>query len=115
MTRCFGTDPADLVAAIGPSIGACCYEVGVEVFDSFRAVADERQLAAWFTRSASGSLRLDLWAANSDQLRVAGLSGERIHVARLCTQTHAGVFDSYRVAGPNAGRMAALIRVPSAP
>jgi polyphenol oxidase len=114
MTHAFGSDPADVAAAIGPSIGACCYEVGDEVFESFRSAADERSLAAWFTRSDIGSLRLDLWAANREQLRSAGLREARVFAARLCTQTHVEVFHSYRVAGPSAGRMAALIRVPAA-
>jgi YfiH family protein len=113
LTAEFGVRPADLVAAVGPSIGACCYEVGPELLDAFRqSGADEDQLARWFARTATGSLRLDLWAVNRDQLVAAGVPPGQIHQSGLCTQTHAAVFDSYRVAGPNAGRMAALIRVP---
>ena len=113
LTREYGTQPADLIAAVGPSIGACCYEVGLELPDAFRqAGATDVQLARWFSRTDGGSLRLDLWAANRDQLLEAGIPAGRIHLSSLCTQTHATVFDSYRVEGPNAGRMAALIRVP---
>ena len=115
MTRELGTDPADLVVAIGPSIGACCYTVGGELMDAFRSGgATEEQLARWFSRTASGDLRLDLWTANRDQLLAAGVPADRIFTAGLCTQTHADTFDSYRAAGPNAGRMAALIAVPGA-
>jgi len=114
MTREFGTTPGDVVAAIGPSIGACCYEVGDEVHDAFRSAgASARQLARWFSRTANGSLRLDLWTVNRDQLVDAGVAGDHIHVARLCTRTHAHIFESYRAEGAAAGRMAALIRVPA--
>ena len=114
LSREFGSRPSDLVVAFGPSIGACCYEVGVELVDAFRrAGAGESDLSRWFTRSATGSLRLDLWAANRDQLTRAGVAPDHIHLSRLCTQTHADVFDSFRVAGPRAGRSIAAIRVPS--
>ncbi len=113
MAREFGTRPADLTVAMGPSIGACCYEVGPELVAAFRqAGADEAQIARWFTRTDAGSLRLDLWSVNRDQMLAAGVAADRLHLSRLCTQTHLEVFDSYRADGPSAGRMAAVIRVP---
>src|SRR5262245_15996478 len=114
MRREFGTDPGDLIVVLGPSIGACCYTVGAELVEAFRSGgAGEESLARWFSRTTSGDLRLDLWTANRDQLLAAGVSGDRIFLAGLCTQTHADVFDSFRAAGAKAGRMAALIRVPA--
>jgi YfiH family protein len=114
MAREFGTKPADLVAAIGPSIGPCCYEVGPELIDTFRAQgASESALTRWFT-DVNGSLRLDLWSASRDQLLESGVPAGRIHACALCTKTHAQIFDSYRADGPNAGRSAALIAVPDA-
>jgi YfiH family protein len=113
LTREFGSSPADLRVAFGPSIGACCYEVGGELLDAFRrSGAGDRQLARWFTRTATGSLRLDLWAANRDQLAGAGVPRDQIFLSHLCTETNADVFDSYRAAGPGAGRMIAAIAVP---
>jgi YfiH family protein len=112
--REFDSRPDDLHVALGPSIGACCYEVGNELLAAFRAADPrDRSLARWFTRTGGGSLRLDLWTANRDQLVAAGVPPDRIHVARLCTQTHAHVFESYRENGPRAGRMIAAIRVPA--
>jgi YfiH family protein len=112
----FGVRPADLLVAVGPSIGPCCYQVGPDVTDAFRqAGAGDAQLARWFTDGATGSLWLDLWMVHRDQLVEAGVAPNRIYLSRLCTQTHATVFDSYRVEGPNAGRMAALIRCPGPP
>ena len=113
MQREFGSQPHDLTVALGPSIGACCYAVGEELIAAFDAAgATPDQLSHWFSRSSDGSLRLDLWKANHDQLVGAGVPSARIHLARLCTQTHATVFDSYRVAGPRAGRTIAAITVP---
>jgi copper oxidase (laccase) domain-containing protein len=80
---------------------------------SFRSQgATDDQLARWFTRTTTGSLRLDLWQANYDLLVAAGVTPQRIHMSRLCTQTHAEVFDSYRAQGARAGRMIAAIKVP---
>jgi YfiH family protein len=113
LSREFGTKPADLMVAVGPCIGPCCYEVGLEVEQAFREEgATDDEIGRWFTRSGNGERRLDLWTATVDQLRGAGVLASSLHVAGLCTQTHADVFDSYRVAGAAAGRMAALIRVP---
>ena len=83
------------------------------VLDAFRrAGATDEHVARWFSATESGSLRLDLWKANRDQLLAAGLRPDRISVCRLCTKTHHHVFESYRVDGDQAGRMAALIAVP---
>jgi hypothetical protein len=113
MTREFGTRPADVIAALGPSIGECCYQVGDELPAQFAAAGIAAASSApWFHRDAAGRLRLDLWAANRDQLVTGGVRPERIYTAGLCTQTHAGLLESYRVNGPRAGRMAGLIRPP---
>jgi YfiH family protein len=111
--QAFDVRPSDLTVAIGPSIGVCCYEVGQSVADAFAAAgARDQQLARWFTAGGQGALRLDLWAANRDQLVAAGVREDRIHLSGLCTQTHSAVFESYRVDGQNAGRMLALVAVP---
>ena len=67
----------------------------------------------WFSTGASGRPYLDLWGANADQLAAAGVPGEHIHVAGLCTKTHADVFHSYRAAREQAGRMVGAIRARS--
>jgi hypothetical protein len=109
----WGVPPARLTAAIGPSIGACCYEVGDELEGAFVAAGhDARALAAWFNRDDRGRLRLDLWTANRDLLVAAGLRPRQVHVAGLCTKTHLEWFESYRAEGPNAGRMVAIIVAP---
>ena len=107
----FGAKPADLVAAIGPSIGPCCYEVGPELREAFLASAHERaRVDSWFQEAAGDRLRLDLWRANRDQLVQAGLRPDAVHTAALCTAHHPDRFCSYRRDGAGAGRMAAAIR-----
>jgi YfiH family protein len=112
LMREYGSNPADLIVALGPSIGACCYEVGEELVDAFQTTGGDAAGAPWFVRKGA-SLRLDLWQANRDQLVAAGVPPEQIHMAQLCTRTHADVFESYRAEGASAGRMIAAIRVPS--
>lgn len=108
----FGSDPRDLVAAIGPCLGPCCGEVGPEVVDAFREAGhDDITIDRWFTSAPGGRPHLDLWRANRDQLERAGIPAEHIHLAGLCTKTHSAHLHSYRVAGPGAGRMVGAIRV----
>lgn len=111
LARAFGSRPADLLAAIGPCLGPCCGEVGEEVRDAFRAAGHaDAALARWLSPGAAGRPYLDLWTANADQLAQSGIPADRIHVARLCTRTHADVLHSHRAARGRAGRMAAVIR-----
>jgi hypothetical protein len=112
MAERFGSRPEDLAAAIGPSISAERYEVGVDVRDRFRSAGfDDLQLAAWFpTMTRDEHWTFDGWLSASDQLAAAGVPRDRIHVARLCTATYPDLFCSYRRDGTRAGRMAAAIR-----
>lgn len=118
MRRELGTRPGDLVAAIGPSIRPCCYDVGEELIDAFRGEGHaEADIATWFQRipradGAGTSLRLDVARSNRDQLQQAGVPASVIFDSGLCTKTHRETFDSYRADGDAAGRMAAMIVVP---
>jgi YfiH family protein len=125
--REFGSRPSDLIAAIGPSIGACCYEVGGDVRGRFASAFGQRQIAAWFH---DGPLRLpsnprmpelpdvrrhdhwffDGWAAARDQLVDAGLPADQVFTAHLCTASHPLILSSYRREGARAGRIAGVIR-----
>ncbi len=114
MRREFGTDPGDLIAAIGPSAGPDDYEVGESLVGAFLAAGHDRgAVERWFIRSTAKP-HLDLWSANRDQLLAAGVEAVQIHVSSLSTVSHSDVFDSYRIAAERAGRMAALVVVPSA-
>jgi len=90
MTRRFGTSAADVHAAIGPGIGACCYEVGPEVREQF---------------GGQGRGPLDLTAENVRQLERAGVTRARIYASNLCTMCRIGEFHSFRRDKDAAGRM----------
>ena len=96
MTAEFGTAPDDVYAAIGPGIGACCYEVGEEV-------------ARQFGLDRAG--RIDLAEANRGQLSEAGVLKERIEVLGLCTYCDPRRFHSYRRDKDAAGRMISYIGI----
>jgi YfiH family protein len=107
----YGARPEGLLAAVGPCIGPCCYEVGVDTRDAFVKTGHHRSLLdRWFEPKANAKFHLDLWQATRDQLEGAGLRSSNIHVAELCTRTHAHRFHSYRADGAGAGRMAAVIK-----
>jgi YfiH family protein len=117
MARAFGTRPEDVVAAVGPSIGPCCYEVGSELVDAFAAAGHERYLIdRWFATPPPprGSrehprLRLNVALANRDQLVLAGVPEGQIFESGLCTAMHLDVLTSYRAEKERAGRLAGAI------
>lgn len=121
LAREFGTGPADLIVAVGPSIGACCYEVKSDLVDAFAAAGHERYLIdRWFQSpppprgsTELAPLTLDVPQANIDQLMLAGVPGEQIYSCGLCTAMHLDVLTSYRKEKEKAGRMAAVIRASS--
>lgn len=98
-----GAAPAGLVAAIGPSIGPCCYRVGAEVTSLVPAEARDVLIAR------DGGVHLDLPGLNAWWLRRAGVPGARIHIVPRCTCCGAPVFHSHRRDGKGAGRMMAVI------
>jgi len=120
LTRDFGVQPQNLVAAIGPSIGPCCYEVGSELVDAFAAAGHPRHLVdRWFSRpkrEADASRRqgeklyLDVPGANRDQLVLAGVPEDQIFLSGLCTALNLDVLTAYRVEKAQAGRIAGVIR-----
>jgi len=103
-----GIDPAGLLAALGPAILRCCYEVETPVLDRVAAVCgDVPGLAE--PSGAAGRVRLDLHAANRAQLLRAGLVAARIHAAPWCTKCREDLFFSYRRDGTRAGRQMAVV------
>jgi YfiH family protein len=106
----YGTDAADLRAAIGPAARICCYEVGSEVIERFKELFPQSDYL--FTPTRAGHARIDLQKANRDQSIAAGISPERIHVAPFCTMDRNDLFFSYRrekVANGRVGRLMSVI------
>jgi YfiH family protein len=126
----FGTKPRDILAAIGPAIGGCCYEVGTEVaiqfqsqfagahewFDEFRT-GDEPNPVQWLNMMPPGhqpppkNVLLDLRKANRAQLVEAGLRAQNIFVSELCTACRRDLFFSYRKEGAITGRLMAAVGI----
>jgi YfiH family protein len=111
LAREFSSRPADLVVAVGPAIGPCCYEVGPDLVDAFAAAGHERYLIdRWFLTPRDRRMRLDIAGANRDQLILAGVREENIHACGLCTAMHLDVLTSFRREKDHAGRLAGVIR-----
>lgn len=99
-----GSRVDDLVAALGPSIGVCCYEVGDELRPQF-AAAFPGESDEFFRPGPLGRAHLDVRAANVRQLERAGLSRARIQQIAECTYCRPDLYHSYRREGPGGGRM----------
>lgn len=108
MTADFGCNPARLIAAIGPGIRACCFEVGPEVVSSFELKFPGARLTAARSGDADKHL-LDLRKALDLQFEEAGLSPVNIFDLGACTRCGVDEFFSYRGEGPRSGRMMGLI------
>jgi len=130
----FGTRPRDVVAALGPAIGGCCYEVGPEVAQAFAAQfpgaadwfdgpfdqlahGEEPLWLPWLTMMPPGHVpppprvQLDLRAANRWQLVDAGVPVSKIAVSDLCTACRTDLLFSYRREGEKSGRMMAVVGI----
>jgi len=124
----FGSNPAHLLAAIGPSIGPCCYEVAAGFVTKFTAQfadaagyfdeprsGEEPNPLQWLNMSPPGhqpppkNVHLDLRKANHSQLLAAGLSAKNIFTSDLCTACHADLLFSHRREGPLSGRLMSVI------
>lgn len=105
MVRLYGTNPGDIVACIGPTIGRCCYEVGSEVLASWVSFAGEcAELAIDQHRSV-----FDLPAANRLLLQQGGVLPHHIEDMSICTRCRGDQWFSHRGQGSNTGRFGAII------
>lgn len=111
LEEAFGVPPSTVRAAIGPSIGPCCYEVGSEVIESWLACELPHRERAVIRRN--GRFILDLWEANRLTLIAAGLDPAAIEMASICTRCHSTRWFSYRAEGPKSGAQAAVIALPN--
>jgi YfiH family protein len=130
----FGTHPRDVVAALGPAIGRCCYEVGPEVAQAFAAQfppaaewfdgpfeqlahGEEPLSLPWLSMMPPGHVpspprvQLDLRASNRWQLIDGGVPEGRISVSDLCTACRTDLLFSYRREGTKTGRLMAVIGI----
>ena len=105
----YGTDPAQVVAAIGPSICQDCYEVSEDVIEKFRENFDKDLWPELFYEKADGKYQLNLWRANQAVLTEAGVQGENIAVTNLCTHCNPDILFSHRSTGTARGNLSAFL------
>lgn len=103
----YGCDPADIHAAIGPSIGPCCYEVDEPVAGPVRRHYGAQASALLRPATRDGRYMLDLWAANRLDLASAGVG--QVYTAAVCTACQRDRLFSHRAEAGGAGRGAAII------
>ena len=111
----FGSRPADLLVGIGPSIGSCCFEVGLEVAAEFaEAFAETKPYARGLllpSVAAEDKAYIDLQRTNEMLLMRAGVRPANIEIAELCTKCHPELFYSHRRDGQARGAMAAFMQL----
>ena len=122
LAREFGSRPGDLLVVAGPSVGACCYEVGADVRARFAAEFSGARISRWFheqpqptpmnpsmaglpAQPRDDHWYFDGWSATRDQLEAAGIPSAQIFIAELCTASHPDLLCSYRRDGTAAGRV----------
>ena len=112
----YGTRPADLLAAIAPTIGPCCYEVDEPVRQAFAGDPLAERTAHFSTVTVPAeeggvraSLRLDLAASNYAQLRDLGVPAAQIETSEMCPGSNTDLFFSHRMEGGRTGRFAVVL------
>jgi polyphenol oxidase len=107
MAEVYGTKPQDCFAAVGPSIGPCCFEVSPEVAEQF----DSRYPGWELVTHGAGNPKVDLWRCNALQLLRSGIPDGQIAVSSLCTACDTGTFYSHRREQGKTGVMAAFLEL----
>lgn len=109
MTESFGSDPADILACVGPSICSDCYEVSQDVIDKVKEVFDEALWESLFYEKGNGKYQLDLWKTNEEVFQEAGILPEHIAVTNVCTRCNSRILYSHRVRGDKRGNLCAFL------
>ena len=102
-----GCQPSDMVAAVGPAIGSCCYETGEDVAEALtKTIADPQARQQVIERGPGGKPHPDLKAVNAVQLYEAGVG--QVDITAWCTACRPDLFYSHRQSGGKTGRQGAL-------
>lgn len=109
MKERYGTDPAQVYAAVGPSICQDCYEVSEDVIGQIKETFDEALWQELFYKKENGKYQLDLWKANKTVMTEAGVREERIAVTNVCTHCNPEILFSHRSAGTARGNLSAFL------
>ena len=109
MHEVYGSEPKDIVAAIGPSICQSCYEVSDDVAEAFRANFTADEAADILLDKGNGKYQLDLWKAIGYVLTDAGILPEHLSVTDLCTACHPDLLWSHRKTNGQRGGLSAFL------
>lgn len=109
MSAEFGSRPENLIVRLGPSIGPCCYEVGDEVIDAWRASGVDRCIEA--IQPKEPRAHLDLWRANGLAFEAAGVPADHVEHSGICTRCHAERYFSRRAAQGHRGLFATIAQL----
>jgi hypothetical protein len=110
MAEAYCSEPRNLLAALGPAIGPCCFEIGPEVADIISSLGTEAEVTRWL-HYRNGTCYGDLGALNRDMLLRAGIAPEALQSAALCTRCREDLFYSHRRDNGHTGRMAAIMAI----
>ena len=109
MQKTYGSDPEDIIAAIGPSICRDCYEVSGDVIQQVRESFDEAYWPELFYKKENGKYQLDLWRANERIFTEAGIREDHIAVTNVCTHCNPDILFSHRTTGDKRGNVSAFL------
>ena len=109
MEEQYGSDPKDILAAVGPSIWKDFYEVSEDVILEFQKNFKERYWKDLFYRKENGKYQLDLWKANEIIFKESGILPEHIAVTNVCTHCNSEILYSHRTSGDRRGNLAAFL------
>lgn len=108
MTELYGTNPADIKAAIGPTISVCCYEVDYPCAEHFLNLADLDSSKFVFEKG-NGKYMVDLLETNRQILTASGVKNENITVSDVCTNCNSDLLWSHRATKGHRGTMSAFM------
>lgn len=109
MQEVFGSNPGDIIAAVGPSICQDCYEVDLDVIRQFQENYMEEDWESLYYRKENGKYQLNLWKANELNLLEAGIQKKNMAITNVCTCCNPEVMFSHRVMGTDRGNLSALL------
>ena len=107
----YGTEPADMICAIAPSICQDCYEVSEDVADAFREKYAGEALSRIVRPGRPGHAQLNLQEACRENFLMAGLLPQHVSVPDLCTAENSGLLFSHRALKGRRGNLAAVIEI----
>ena len=109
MIKLYNTNPEDIVCAIGPSIGNCCYEVSKDLIEKFNTIITNKEEKFYIIRE--DKYYLDLWKVNELILQECGIKKENITNLNICTSCNSDKFHSYRKHNQTSERLGMILEI----